>query len=626
MKLLRPQAETQASGAMSSALASTYEAAGGEILARRGSSVDAETVGPAVSSAWRRDHAGSGLTSRLILKYVEREAGGQAVKRMLAGAGLADVEERLRDENCWFSYETKLALWHAAEEVLEDPEVAEHIGATVLDLSVATGLKRTLRALGTPGFVYGNVVRANAKFNWAHQLVVVDSSKDSVRMRYVDIAGVGYHRYDCEYTKGLLATVPQLFGLPKARVEHPICGARGGPCCEFDIRWTSGTHGLTRAAIALAAGSGALAAAGLFVVGELGLAARGMRFMHRRLGLLERRAREQDDAAERLLSSLQDLSSDLRLDEVLDQITAKAQTAVGGKEFALLLADGGAMRVNRHSGIPPSSLAALERWADERRGWLLERGAIVVDDLATDPTLAVLPGQEGMPIGSVCAAPLVFGDELLGVLVALAHGTTVFLPGDSSALSAYAAHAAIALSNARLVGRLERQAAEDPLTGLANQRTFRHACAAEFSRMERVGGEASIVMLDLDEFKAINDRYGHPYGDQVLIDVAVALRGSIREHDVAARMGGEEFAILLPDTDVTGAHEIAERARRAISRIPGAHAKLSCSAGLAGGSHAAGSHVVELLELADAALYQAKRLGRDRTVVSPAAGSRSKVA
>src|ERR1700689_247663 len=116
-----------------------------------------------VEVSWRREHAGSGLTSRLILAYVEREAGGQAVERMLALAGLSDVEEQLGDENHWFSYDTKLALWSAAEEVLEDPDIAEHVGATVLDLSVAMGLKHTLRALGTPGFVYSNVVRANAK-------------------------------------------------------------------------------------------------------------------------------------------------------------------------------------------------------------------------------------------------------------------------------------------------------------------------------------------------------------------------------------------------------------------------------------------------------------------------------
>jgi hypothetical protein len=336
---------------------------------------EAEALAPAVTSQWRREHAGSGLTSRLILKYVEREAGGQAVRRMLARAGLIGAEESLRDENSWFSYETKLALWSAAAEELGDPQIAEHIGSAVLDLSVASGLKRALRALGSPGFVYGNVVRANAKFNWAHELVVLESSRESVRIRYVDLAGVGYHHYDCEYTKGLLATVPQLFGLPPARVSQVSCGARGGSFCEFDVRWSTGTQGLKRAALAIAAASGALAgaglaqpellpaAAGIFVVGELGLLARGMRFMRCRLRLLEKRAREQEEAAERLLSSLEALSSDLRLDEVLDQITAKAQTAVGGKEFALLLADGDGMRVNRHSGFPA---LRSRRWSGGR--------------------------------------------------------------------------------------------------------------------------------------------------------------------------------------------------------------------------------------------------------------------
>jgi diguanylate cyclase (GGDEF)-like protein len=604
-------------------------------MSRRDGIEAADTHGGEVTSAWRREHACSGLTSRLILAYVEREAGGQAAKDMLAWAGLTGAEERLRDENHWFSYDTKLALWRAAEEVLDDPDVAEHVGTSVLDLSVAMGLKRALRALGTPGFVYGNVVRANAKFNWAHQLVVLHRGARSVRIRYTDLAGVGYHRYDCAYTKGLLTTVPQLFGLPPAHVAHPVCGARGGSCCEFDVRWTTGTHGLTRAAVAIAAGSAALAgaaalaepalvpvAAGALVAGEFGVAVRAMTFMHRRLRVLELRVREQDDAAERLQSSLEDLSSDLRLDEVLDQITGKAQTAVGGKEFALLLADAGSMRADRHSGIPTPSLAALESWAEEHSKTLLERGTIVIDDLATDLLLAELPREEGMPLGSMCAAPLVFRDGLLGVLAALAHGSTVFLPGDTASLSAYAAHAAIALSNARLVERLERQAAEDPLTGLANQRAFYRGCAAEFSRAQRAGSDVSIVMLDVDHFKAINDAHGHPYGDQVLLGVADALRATIREHDTVARVGGEEFAILLPDADTEAAYDIAERVRDAIAHVPVAHASLSCSAGVATLSPAEESPT-HLIEVADRALYRAKRLGRDRTVIGDAGASRS---
>ncbi len=315
------------------------------------------------------------------------------------------------------------------------------------------------------------------------------------------------------------------------------------------------------------------------------------------------------------MSSLQNLSSDLRLDEVLDQITSKAQTAVGGKEFALLLDDGDRIRANRHSGIPSAALDALERWANSRRATLRERGTVLIDDLATEPALAQLPQQQRMPLGSMCAAPLVFGDQLLGLLVALAHGSTVFLPSDASALSAYAGHAAIALSNARLVERLERQAAEDPLTGLANQRAFHRECEREFSRIARTVGELSLVMLDLDHFKDINDVHGHPYGDQVLIAVADALRASVRVHDTVARLGGEEFAILLPDADTEAAYMFAERARQAIARIPVERTPLACSAGAATALSAAVSPR-ELLERADSALYEAKRLGRDRTAVS----------
>ncbi len=595
---------------------------------RRGDSEELDSQDGQVTSAWRLEHSCSGLTSQLILAHVEREGGGQAVKQMLAAAGLEGVEERLRDENSWFSYETKLALFMGAEQVLGDPDIAEHVGASALDLSVAMALKRTLRALGTPALVYGNVARANAKFNWAHELVVIDRGDGFMRMRYSDVSGAGYHPYDCAYTKGLLATVPQLFGLPLARVRQTSCGAEGAHCCEFDIRWTAGTQDLKRAAAALAVGAGALVAAsalidpallplavGVFAVGEIGIAVRAMRFMARRLRLLELRVREQDDAAERLLSSLEDLSSDIRLDEVLDQITAKAQSAVGGKEFVLLLDDGGEMRADRHSGIPAATLAALEAWAEQHHKRLRERGAVVIDDLRTDAALVNVPLDERMPFGSMCAAPMVFREGLLGVLVALAHGSTVFLPGDAETLSAYAAHAAIALTNARLVDRLEHQAAEDPLTGLANRRAFYEACAAESSRMQRDGGGLSIVVLDLDHFKEINDEHGHLFGDQVLVGVADAMRSSIRRHDTVARMGGEEFAILMPDADADAAYEMAERVRGAIARIPIAHGDLSCSAGVV--SEPVGeASPAELLDLADKALYEAKRAGRDRTATS----------
>src|SRR5581483_5751254 len=165
----------------------------------------------------------------------------------------------------WFSYETKITLWQAAEHTLADPRIAEHAGASVLEFSVAPGLKRALQALGSPDLVYRNVVRANSKFNWAHELVMVERAPGHVRLRYRDVSGVGYHRYDCDYTRGLLGTVPELFGLPPARVTQRVCGAKGGDCCEFDVRWVSDLQGMKRWGVRITAASLALLAGGLLL-------------------------------------------------------------------------------------------------------------------------------------------------------------------------------------------------------------------------------------------------------------------------------------------------------------------------------------------------------------------------
>src|SRR3989442_8938802 len=179
-------------------------------------------------------------------------------------------------------------------------------------------------------------------------------------------------------------------------------------------------QGAKRAALALTAGSLALGAAGalttplllpiaggVLIAGGAVVAHRAITFTNRRVKALETRVREQHDAAERLLASLGDLSSDLRLDEVLDQITEKAQTAVGGKEFALLLSDADGMHADRHSGIPSESLAALAAWATQSSGEL-RNGAVVIDDLSSVAPLAGLTNHPELPPGSMCAAPLGF--------------------------------------------------------------------------------------------------------------------------------------------------------------------------------------------------------------------------
>lgn len=580
---------------------------------------------------WRRAHAGSGVTSGLILSYVERLAGRDGVERTLALAGLAGREQEFRDEDTWFSFETKIALWDAAIAVTGEPRLPERVGESVLDFTVALGLKRALRALGSPDFVYRNVVRANSKFNWAHTLDVQLRDRGRVRLVYRDVAGVGYHRHDCEYAIGLLRAVPQLFGLPAARVLHGACGARGAQHCEFDIHWSDGAQGLKRTTLLVTSASAGVAAVGAFVdpallaagagLGVFGAAVAGARavtFMRRRIEALESRVREQDAAAEAQLESLAALSSQLRLDQVLESISRSASSAIAGAEFALLIAEEGRVQATHTSSIPAESLRALERWAQQHQGDLGTAPA-VIDDLSEHPELRALSASPELPAGSMCAAPMVFRDDWLGVLIALAHGTTVFLPQDMRALEIYAGHAAVALSNARLVERLEREATEDPLTGLSNKRVFQLAYAAELSRAQREQAPLALAILDIDHFKDINDTFGHPFGDRVLVEAATSLRGSVRGHDTLARLGGEEFALLLPGTTLAEAHAVAERARALLGAIQLPDRNLSASAGVAAidGSASRGQ---DLLAAADQALYDAKRQGRDRTSLASEAG------
>ena len=154
---------------------------------------------------------------------------------------------------------------------------------------------------------------------------------------------------------------------------------------------------------------------------------------------------------------------------------------------------------------------------------------------------------------------------------------------------------------------LEALAASDPLTGLGNYRAFQERLAAAVA----AGAEAGVIVLDLDHFKVLNDTFGHAEGDRVLQATAMALSRTVGEPGFVARVGGEEFAILVPGADAQAASAVAERCRTALSRLPVPGAALACSAGVSAfPAHA--TTVPQLLQAADGALYWAKRSGRNR--------------
>jgi diguanylate cyclase (GGDEF)-like protein len=174
--------------------------------------------------------------------------------------------------------------------------------------------------------------------------------------------------------------------------------------------------------------------------------------------------------------------------------------------------------------------------------------------------------------------------------------------------------AAIALENARLHDIVQQQALTDELTGLVNRRRFLAALQSEIGRAQRVGAPLSVILADLDDFKLINDRFGHHAGDEVLQAFADLVRAYGRDVDIAGRLGGEEFALLLPETDVAGAAAGAERLCRSLAQLRiwlGEGREVSVTASFGVAELGAGQSSNELLRAADTALYRAKEEGKN---------------
>jgi diguanylate cyclase (GGDEF)-like protein len=227
------------------------------------------------------------------------------------------------------------------------------------------------------------------------------------------------------------------------------------------------------------------------------------------------------------------------------------------------------------------------------------------------------------PLGSMITVAVA---SLAGVGVLGAFGGA--MPGDIEADPAYIGMFLVCLGltgmlcvwQSRVTERQREELAElsrtDPLTGCLNRRGFEERFGAELSRARREGTEVALVLVDLDHFKAVNDRHGHPAGDRVLVQTAACLRAVSRFGDHVARVGGEEFAWILPNTDGEAAIRAAERVRCAMAAVDfGDVAAATLSIGVC--ELAVAGEAGRLYELADVALYRAKAAGRDRCVLLP---------
>jgi diguanylate cyclase (GGDEF)-like protein len=224
--------------------------------------------------------------------------------------------------------------------------------------------------------------------------------------------------------------------------------------------------------------------------------------------------------------------------------------------------------------------------------------------LLSCPVCAPVPGTS-------CCVPLTVGGEVIGSV--LLSRLAPYSEAEEQRIRESVGQAAPVLANLRNLAVAEIRAATDGLTGLPNKRAVTDALKRTFAQAATTQAPLALLLLDLDHFKQVNDQRGHPVGDQVLASVGATLRGTLRTRDFAGRNGGEEFAILLPDTGITDALDIAERIRAAIAEIslPGSDVSVTASIGVATFPHHASSPD-RLERLADAALYLAKRQGRNR--------------
>jgi diguanylate cyclase (GGDEF)-like protein len=211
------------------------------------------------------------------------------------------------------------------------------------------------------------------------------------------------------------------------------------------------------------------------------------------------------------------------------------------------------------------------------------------------------------------------GDQVIGI-VSIARGDHAFTPAERELFAYLTNQASVSVENVDLHETVQKQAVTDELTGLFNHRRFQEVISAEVERARRYGQEMGLIMLDIDNFKQVNDTYGHLQGDFVLREVARVLRQSSREIDEPARYGGEEMAVALPQTDLEGAYQFAERVRQAVEALElplptgDGHLKVTASFGVASLATADHADKDALVAAADRALYEAKRTGKNRTV------------
>lgn len=317
-------------------------------------------------------------------------------------------------------------------------------------------------------------------------------------------------------------------------------------------------------------------------------------------------------------------ASERELGDVLEDIATRVGKALHFRECLLFLVDPDTRRLTLRAA-----------YGFESPGELLERIVLFDEDLlgkvAVTGEHTMIDDLEKLegdvlwgPIrrtGSIAILPIVHHGKTTGVMAATREQTSGFSDVDTALLEAISEQVGLAIRHTQLFHELRRGSQHDDLTGLGNRRLLRIRLDDELHRAERFGQTVSVLVIDIDHFKSLNDRHGHPTGDASLRKLAGLMTRNLRRIDTIARVGGEEFVVLLPRTSLTEASVVAEKLRSVVERteFPGGEGQpggtLTISIGVATLRH--DETGADLLARADTALYAAKDQGRNCVVAAP---------
>jgi len=346
-------------------------------------------------------------------------------------------------------------------------------------------------------------------------------------------------------------------------------------------------------------------------------------------GILYRRLlnklEEQVHRAELLSQLIRLFSSSLQIEELLERVVSKSTEVLGDTSFIVLSGETGQLKLEAAFSTDRDRLVKMlvttvNLGEQAIKGELLSavlvrREPVLISNLpqaSLTPEVRSIVERHG--VMSLLAVPIQTKEAVLGAFISLAAESKILTNDDVITASAIADFTAIALENAGLFAELQRSAITDSLTGVYNTRFFHEVLGRETARADRYSTALSLLMIDIDTFKLVNDTFGHVVGNKVLTQIAKSLEHTVRNTDFVFRCGGDEFGVVLPGTDLDGAMRVAEKILQKVETGEiltslGYSGRVTVSIGLS--EYRQGSHFETLVAEADQALYASKRSSKN---------------